>query len=155
MNVRITAAALFAGAIAATAFAAETTSRHAVSIKSASGVVTAVVLTNIHARTYTDSSKMGPAPNQCTLATKDVGVIWKIVVEGAEVPAKEIKVVDDAGHEFQHLCWSSSGTVYSIDKNGKPTGGGPQTEFLAAGPESPKSLKIAIGDASAVISLAK
>ncbi len=142
-------------ALVATAYAAETTSRHAVSIKSASGPVTAVVLTNVHARTYTDSSKMGPAPNTCTLAAKDTGVIWKIVVEGAAVPAKEIKIVDDAGNEFQHLCWSSSGTVYSIDNTGQRTGGGPQTEFLAAGPESPKSLTISIGGESAVVKMGK
>lgn len=55
-------------------------------------------------------------------------------MEGAEVPAKDVKVVD-AGHEFQHLCWSSSGTAYSIDRTGKRTVGGPQTEFLAAGAE--------------------
>ncbi len=146
---------LVSAALVATAQAAETTSRHPVSIKFASGAVTAVVLTNVHARTYTDPSKFGPAPNQCTLAAKDTGVIWKIVVEGAEVPAKDIKVVDDAGHEFQHLCWSSSGTVYSIDRTGKRTGGGPQTEFLAAGPESPRSLTVSIGGGSAVISLGK
>jgi hypothetical protein len=146
----IIGAALVAS-VAVTLMSADTTTRHAVSLTTPAGTVSAVVLTNTHARDYTDSGRPAPAPNRCTLAPKDAGVLWKIVVEGAEVDAKAISVVDDTGNAFQHVCWSSSGTVFSIDKNGRRTGGGPQTEFLAAGTESPKRLTIKIGAASAVI----
>jgi hypothetical protein len=95
-------------------------------------------------------------PNQCDLAAKDLGVVWKVVLEGAAaVSPRDIGLVDEQGRAFQKICWTSSGTVYSLDKGGKRTGGGPQTEFLAAGAESPKRLTITIGGASTSIVLAK
>lgn len=92
-------------------------------------------------------------PNQCSLAAKDVGVLWRVVVEGAAVAANEVTLVADTGAAFQQVCWSSSGTVYKTDAQGNRTGGGPQTEFLAAGPEAPRSITLKIGGASALLRL--
>lgn len=64
-------------------------------------------------------------------------------------------LLDDMGTPFQQVCWSSSGSVYKIDAQGNRTGGGPQTEFLAAGPEAPRQVTLKIREASAVITLAK
>lgn len=135
--------------------AAEVTTRHSVSIKAGPATISAVVLTNTHLRTYTDTSRPPMAPNRCDLAAKDVGVVWKVVVEGAEISPKEIKIIDERGRAFQQICWSSSGTVHTLDKTGKRTGGGPQTEFLAAGPESPRRLTLKVAGASAAIDFTK
>ncbi len=142
--------------IAKSSSAAETRTRHPVALKAGTETVTAVVLTNTHSRTFTDPSRPPMTPNQCDLAPKDPGVVWKVVLEGAAaVSPRDIGLVDEQGRAFQKICWTSSGTVYSLDKSGKRTGGGPQTEFLAAGPESPRRLTITIGGASASIVLAK
>ena len=135
--------------------AAEVTTRHSVSIKAGTATISAVVLTNTHSRTYTDTSRPPMTPNRCDLAAKDVGVVWKVVMEGAEISPREIKIIDERGQAFQQLCWSSSGTVHTLDKTGKRTGGGPQTEFLAAGPESPRRLTLKVGEALAVIDFTK
>ncbi len=120
-----------------------------------------VILTNTHGRTYTDTSRPSlppPAPsvpNRCSLDETDQGVIWKIVLRGAAVSAKEISVSDESGRALVQVCWSSSGSVYQIDARGNRTGGGPQTEFLAAGPDAPRQLTFKFGATSAVVKLAK
>jgi hypothetical protein len=135
--------------------AAEVTTRYAVSLKSGEAAISALILTNLHARTYTDPNSPPTAPNRCSLAAKDVGVLWKVVVEGAAMPANEITLVDDTGKPFQHVCWNSSGTVYKLDANGKRSSGGPQTEFLAVGPESLRKVTLKVGAATTVVSIEK
>ena len=135
--------------------AGEVTVRRSVSIKAGTRMISAVSLTNTHARTYVDSTRPPMTPNQCGLSAKDAGVVWRVVVEGAEISPKEVKVVDERGQPFVQVCWSSSGSVYTLDKSGKRIGGGPRTEFLAAGPESPKAITFTVGDASATFVLAK
>jgi len=134
---------------------AETTTRHAVSLKSGDASISAVVLTNTHARTYSDPTRGPFVPDRCELEEKTPGVIWKVVAEGAAVSSKEITVTDEKGQSFIQVCWSSSGTVYRLDANGNRTGGGPQSEFLAAGPDVPSQLTVRFGTATAVISLKK
>ena len=120
-----------------------------------------IVLTNTHSRAFTDDSRppapppAPPVPNRCTLDEKTPGVIWKIVLRGATAAAKDITVTDDAGHELRQVCWNSSGAVYQIDAVGNRIGGGPQTEFLAAGADNPKSLTFKFGSASAQVILSK
>lgn len=111
--------------------------------------IVAVELENTHSRSYTDSFSR----RQCNLTDQAEGVIWRIICEGEGIAAKDIVVEDEKGRKFQHTCWSSQGTVYKIDASGNRTGGGPQTEFLAFGPDDSKKVKITFGDASADIQL--
>jgi hypothetical protein len=135
--------------------ATETTTRHRVSITTGAGTISAVVLTNTRARTYTDPNRPPMTPNQCDLAPTDAGVLWKVLLEGVAIPAKEASLVDEHGQAFQQLCWSSSGAVYALDAAGKSTGGGPRTEFLAAGPHSPRQLTLKVGETPTTIVLSK
>jgi HEAT repeat protein len=132
-----------------------TTTRHQVSITTGAGTISAVVLTNTRARTYNDPNRPPMTPNQCDLAPTDAGVLWKVLLEGVAIPAKEATLVDEHGQAFQQLCWSSSGAVYALDAAGKSTGGGPRTEFLAAGPHSPRQLTLKVGETPTTIVLSK
>ncbi|HEX6881440.1 MAG TPA: hypothetical protein VF135_13805 [Terriglobales bacterium] len=129
----------------------QTTSRHSVSLKAGDAVISAVVLTNTHTRSFTDISRPPMTPNQCNLEPKAEGVIWKVVLEGVALSAKDVVLVAESGKTFQQVCWSSSGTVYKLDSAGNRTGGGPQTEFLAAGPDKPSKITIRVGSTSVVI----
>ncbi len=133
----------------------ETTTHHQVSIKTGAGTIFAVILTNTQARTHTDPNRPPMTANRCDLASSDAGVLWKVILEGAEIPAKEVTLLDERGQPFQQPCWSSSGTVYALDTAGKSTGGGPRTEFLAAGPESPRQLTLKIGETLTAIMLSR
>ncbi len=118
-----------------------------------------VVLTNTHSRIYTGSTRLpvpgAGVPDQCELTKRTRGVIWKITLGGEAVSAKDIVVSDETGRRFPHVCWSSSGSTWEIDAAGNRTGGGPRTEFLAAGPENPLSLTFRYGPASATLTLEK
>lgn len=119
-----------------------------------------VVLTNTHSRTYTDPNRpplpppAPPVPNRCSLDEETPGVIWRIVLRGAAVSADQISLSDDTGRQLVHVCWSSSGGVYQLDARGNRTGG-PQTEFLVAGPDAARQLTFKFGSTSAVVSLSK
>ncbi len=123
--------------------------RKQISLKFGGKEIVAVELENTHSRSYTKSFSR----QRCVLTDKAEGVIWKIVCEGEPIDAKDVALEDEKGRKFQHTCWSSQGTVYKIDASGNRTGGGPQTEFLAFGPDDSKKVKITFGDASAEIQL--
>lgn len=128
-----------------------TTVRKVVSLKSGEIVIKAVTLENTHSRSFTDPFSQ----QQCDLTAKAEGVIWRITCEGEGIAAKEVLVEDESGRKFTHTCWNRQGTISQIDAKGKPTGGGPQTEFLAFGPDDSKKVKITFGDASVEIVMAK
>ncbi len=125
--------------------------RKEVSLKFGEKGINAVKLENTHRRTFTDSFSR----QQCNLSKKAEGVIWRVICEGEGIAAKDIVIEDEKGRKFQHTCWNSQGTVYQIDASGKRIGGGPQTEFLAFGPDDSKKVKITFGDASAEIEMPK
>lgn len=112
-----------------------------------------MTLLNTHARRFVDTSRpiLPGASNECLLESKTPGVIWQIVLHGVSMNAGEIGVTDDKGVAYVHVCWSSAGGVYQFDAAGNRTGGGPQTEFLAAGAESTTSLTLRLGSATAVV----
>jgi hypothetical protein len=150
----ITAVALIALAAICGAYAQtpkSTTVRKVVSLKSGEIVIKAVTLENTHSRSFTDPFSQ----QQCDLTQKAEGVIWRITCEGEGIAAKEVMVEDESGRQFTHTCWSRQGAISQIDAKGKPTGGGPQTEFLAVGPDDSKKVKITFGEASAEIVMAK
>ncbi len=125
------------------------------------GIVTSAEITNTHVRDYTDPIRppslppAPPVPNRCSLDKTTPGVVWKFVLTGATVPAKEIRIAEEAGTTFTQVCWTSSGSVFQIDAAGNRTGGGPQTEILAAGPDEAKRLSIAIRSAAATIEITR
>lgn len=123
--------------------------RKQVSLKSGEREIVAVTLENTHSRSYTDSS------STCDLTNKAEGVIWRIVYEGKNIDFKAVTVANEQGRLFQQTCWSKQGSVYTLDAAGNRTGGGPQTEILAVGPDDSKKVTITFGDAKAEIEMLK
>jgi len=129
--------------------------RKQVSLKSGGKEITAIELENTHKRFYRDPFAPPMSPNRCSLVNTAEGVIWRIVCEGKDISAKEVSLDDESGRKFIQTCWTKRGTVYTTDANGQRTGGGPRTEFLVAGPEDSKKVKITFGDASAEVEIPK
>lgn len=125
--------------------------RKQVSLKFGGKEIVAVELENTHSRSFTNLLSQ----QRCDLTEKAEGVIWRIVCEGDGIAVKDVSVEDNKGRKFHQTCWSSQGTVYKVDASGKRIGGGPQTEFLAFGPDDSKKLKITFGDASAELEMPK
>lgn len=126
-----------------------TTVAKEVSLKFGDKVISVVRLENTHSRSYKEPFSQ----QRCNLTEKAAGVIWRIICEGEGIAASDVVVEDEKGRKFQQTCWNSQGSVYQIDKSGKRTGGGPQTEFLAVGPDDSKKVKITFGDASAELEM--
>jgi len=123
--------------------------RKAVSLRAMGTEITAVRLENTRTRIYRD-----PFSNrECQLTEKAPGVIWKVVLEGKGIKPEDVTVTDDRGQPFIRTCWSSQGEVYDIDATGKRTGGGPRTEFVAAGPKECKRVTVRFGEGSAEVSI--
>ena len=103
-------------------------------------------LENTHSRSYAD-----PSGKRCDLTDEAEGVIWRVICQGEGIDAEDVVIEDEKGREFKQTCWSSQGTVYELDNAGNRVGGGPQTEFLAIGPDDSKKLKITYGEVTAEV----
>jgi hypothetical protein len=122
-------------------------------------VFTSVVLINTHSRNYADEVDSPGAPsgsavaNRCSLDEKTPGVIWKVVLHGAAVPANEISLADETGREYAHVCWSSSGSVAQLDARGNRMRGVPQTAFMVVMPDAVSQITIKYGWAAAIVTV--
>jgi len=161
MTNAIGAAACVVLCVAAVGAQRETSLTRDLKLQSGANAFTSVTLTNTHSRTYTDPTRppsMPPAPpmpNTCALDAKAAGVVWKVVLHGASVAAKEISVADAGGRELPQVCWSSSGGVFKIDAMGNRIGGGPQTEFFIAAPEDVTQFAFRYGASGVVVAIGK
>jgi hypothetical protein len=123
--------------------------RKQVSLRSGELIISTVELQNTHKRFYTDAF----SGNKCDLTSKAEGVIWVIVCEGKDIPAKSVSVQTTEGRMFNQTCWSSQGGVSKLDAKGNRIGGGPQTKFLAVGPDDARAVIIKFGEASVKIEI--
>jgi hypothetical protein len=129
-----------------------TTVRKEVSLESGGKMITVVKLENTHSRSFTDPITR----EECELTKLAQGVIWRVTLEGSEIPVKEVRLQDERDRKFQQTCWvRQAGGVYQIDATGKRIGGGPRTEFLTFGPDDSKKVKVFFGDAWTEIEMGK
>ncbi|MCI5211980.1 MAG: hypothetical protein D3910_25095 [Candidatus Electrothrix sp. ATG2] len=125
--------------------------RQQLTLGSAEKRTTGIEIENTHKRSFKD-----PIDGYtCDLPENVEGVIWNVKFEGVEAPANAFLILNEKGHEFKQICrWQAAPNV-TLYQKGKVIYDGALTEFLVAGPDDSKTLKISFSNDSVEIEIHK